>query len=229
MTHYVIVGNGVAGLRAVEVIRKRDGEGKITLPSDEPHPFYYRPQLADYVGGLIEESSLWTRSQDFFARQQITPLLGKRVVGVDPERRTVLLEDGGKVDYEPPLLAPGGYFELPAGGALCPQDPKRRTERLRRMTAPSEQALVGGEGLFGLEAARGLRERGLKVSYLLQKDRFWPEALEEVASELVTSHLQSKGVEVLPGTEVEAVWAPGGRVQGVSTSDGRLIKGQVLG
>jgi NADPH-dependent 2,4-dienoyl-CoA reductase/sulfur reductase-like enzyme len=31
MTHYVIVGNGVAGLRAVEVIRKRDGEGKITL------------------------------------------------------------------------------------------------------------------------------------------------------------------------------------------------------
>ena len=69
----------------------------------------------------------------------------------------------------------------------------------------------------------------MKVSYLLQKDRFWPEALEEVASELVTSHLQSKGVEVLPGTKVEAVWAPGGRVQGVSTSDGRLIKGQVLG
>jgi hypothetical protein len=31
MTHYVIVGNGVAGLRAVEVIRERDGEGKITL------------------------------------------------------------------------------------------------------------------------------------------------------------------------------------------------------
>jgi len=31
MTHYVIVGNGVAGLRAAEVVRKRDGEGKITL------------------------------------------------------------------------------------------------------------------------------------------------------------------------------------------------------
>ena len=61
MISYAIVGNGVAGLRAAELIRKNDRYEKITLLSDEPYPFYYRPQLADFIGGSAKESSLGSK------------------------------------------------------------------------------------------------------------------------------------------------------------------------
>ncbi|HEX9920334.1 MAG TPA: FAD-dependent oxidoreductase, partial [Candidatus Methylomirabilis sp.] len=234
MTNYVIVGNGVAGLRAAEVIRRNDGNAKITILSEEPYSFYYRPQLADYIGGLVKEVSLWARGKDFYAEQKINTILGKRAEAVVPKQQQVILEDGKKVDYDRLLLAPGCRFQLPPWvGSQSSGIFTLRTlddaKEISRTAAKSQKALVVGEGLFGLEIARGLRERGLKVSYLLRGERFWPEMLDEVASGLVISHLKSKGIEILPGEEVKEVWASDGKVQGVMTSKDRLILGQMVG
>jgi len=234
MTNYVVVGNGVAGLRAAEVIRNSDRNAKVTILSDEPYPFYYRPQLADYIGGLAKEASLWARGKDFYEKQKITAILGKRAKAVVPKKQQVILEDGKKVDYDRLLLAPGCRFQLPPwAGSQSSGIFTLRTlddaKEISRAAAKSQKALVVGEGLFGLEMARGLRERGLKVSYLLRGEHFWPEMLDEVASGLVISHLKSKGIEILPGEEVKEVWASNGRVQGVMTSKDRLILGQMVG
>ena len=39
---YVIIGNGVASVGAIEAIRKRDKEGSITVLADEDRPCYGR-------------------------------------------------------------------------------------------------------------------------------------------------------------------------------------------
>jgi len=234
MTNYLIVGNGVAGLRAAEVVRRKDKNAKITILSDEPYPFYYRPQLADYVGGLVKEASLWARGRDFYEKQKITTILGKRAKAVVAKKQQVILEDGRKVDYDRLLLAPGCRFQLPSwaksrSNGIFVLKTLDDAKDIGRIAAKSEKALIVGEGLFGLEMARGLQERGLKVSYLLRGERFWPEMLDEVASALVISHLKSKGIEIVPGEEVKEVWASNGKVQGVMTSKDRLILGQMVG
>ena len=40
--HYVIIGNGPAGVIAAETLRKGDPQGSITLIGDEPEPPYSR-------------------------------------------------------------------------------------------------------------------------------------------------------------------------------------------
>ncbi|MDH7499607.1 MAG: FAD-dependent oxidoreductase [candidate division NC10 bacterium] len=233
MTNYLILGNGVAGLRAAEVIRRNDRNGKITMLSHEPHPFYYRPQLADFVAGRVKEDSLFARGQEFYEKQKIATLFGKRAKAVLPKKKEVVMEDGKKVDYDRLLLAPGCRFQLPSWAAGRPGVYTLKTledaKQISKVAAKSEKALVVGEGLFGLEMARGLREKGLKVSYLLRGERFWPEVLDEVASGLVISHLRSRGIEVLPNEEVKEIWASNGKVQGVMSSKDRLILGQLIG
>jgi nitrite reductase (NADH) large subunit len=49
MTDYLIVGNGAAGTHAAEAIRKEDGDGRITLVTDEDLPFYYRIRLNELI------------------------------------------------------------------------------------------------------------------------------------------------------------------------------------
>ena len=59
MAEYVLIGNGVAGIKAIEQIRKSDSDGKITMVGEENYPFYYRPQLPGYISGSVDEGKLW--------------------------------------------------------------------------------------------------------------------------------------------------------------------------
>ena len=65
MAEHVIIGNGVAGIKAAETIRKLDSNCKITVIGDEDYVFYYRPQLPEFVAGKIEEGRLWGKKKDF--------------------------------------------------------------------------------------------------------------------------------------------------------------------
>jgi NADPH-dependent 2,4-dienoyl-CoA reductase/sulfur reductase-like enzyme len=61
---YVIVGSGIAGLSAAEAIRRHDPAGRITILSQEPHPFYSRPGLAYLLAGEVPERRLAVRTPD---------------------------------------------------------------------------------------------------------------------------------------------------------------------
>ena len=60
---HVIVGSGIAGLCAAEVLRQNDAEAAITIISEEPHNFYSRPGLAYLLRGDIPERQLFIRSK----------------------------------------------------------------------------------------------------------------------------------------------------------------------
>src|SRR5660398_263371 len=45
MGRYVILGNGVAGTRAAEMLRDLDQDAEIVVVTEEVHPFYRRPLL----------------------------------------------------------------------------------------------------------------------------------------------------------------------------------------
>ncbi|MGL5541531.1 MAG: MBL fold metallo-hydrolase, partial [Erysipelotrichaceae bacterium] len=54
--HFVIVGNGNAGVNAAAAIRERNASASITLLSEEPYLGYNRPQLTKQMLGDLEES-----------------------------------------------------------------------------------------------------------------------------------------------------------------------------
>ena len=54
---HVIVGSGVAGFSAAEIIRRQDPAAAITMVSEEPHDFYSRPGLAYLLRGDVPESN----------------------------------------------------------------------------------------------------------------------------------------------------------------------------
>src|SRR5947209_7551898 len=62
---YLIIGNGIAGVTAAEILRNEDAEADITVITDDPFPVYYRPALKDYLGGKVREDKLWARPTSF--------------------------------------------------------------------------------------------------------------------------------------------------------------------
>ena len=111
MAEHVIIGNGVAGIKAAETIRKSDPNSKITVIGDETYAFYYRPQLPGFVAGKIEEERLWGKRSDFYEKNDIVSHLGKTVTGIKPGTNEVILKDNTAINYDSLLIATGGSIK----------------------------------------------------------------------------------------------------------------------
>jgi NADPH-dependent 2,4-dienoyl-CoA reductase/sulfur reductase-like enzyme len=92
-THYVIVGNGVAGIRAAFEIRKRYGpdEAEITVIGEETDYFFSRTALMYAYMNEMQRPDLEPYEREAYERQAIERVRG-RVVDIDAESRELTLE-----------------------------------------------------------------------------------------------------------------------------------------
>ncbi len=101
---YVIVGNGVSAIGAIEGIRQHDKTGKILIVSDEEVPTYGRPLISYYLSIRLIET-LPFRPEEFYKTNNVEMKLGVRVLSIDSEKG--LLWIAGEVVYAKLLLATG--------------------------------------------------------------------------------------------------------------------------
>ncbi len=231
---YVIVGNGVAGTKAAEVVRKREPAAEIVLLTAEEVPFYRRPALVDHLAGRVSRDALWGRPERFYEDHRIELRLGVEANGLDARAHTLATSSGETLDYDRLLLAVGVAPErgrIP-GDTLAGVVAFQRLEELNAVREHAESArtaAVIGEGVIGLEMARAFRELGLPVQYLIAGPRFWADLLSPEASALIEQRLASHGVEVHPQAEVVAFHGSGGRVRAVETRRGERIPADLVG
>jgi NAD(P)H-nitrite reductase large subunit len=231
---YVIVGNGVAGTKAAETIRKRDAQGEIVIFSAEEVPFYRRPALVDYLlkGGSYE--GLLGHARSFYERAGIDLHLGTAAIGLDPAGHRLTLAHGETLAYDRLLLAvgvslPNGWLPGSDLAGVVTLRSLADVETLRKATARARRAAVLGEGVTGPEMLRAFRAAGLETTYLLEGARFWETVLSADASTIVEQRLRSEGVEVRPRQEVVGFEGADGQVRAVLTRDGGRIPVNVVG
>ncbi len=230
---YVIVGNGVAGTKAAETIRKRAPGSEVIVLSEEAFPFYRRPSLVEHLRGRVPRDHLWGYPPSFYQEAGIDLRLKARVIDLNPRAHELTLADGKTLPYDRLLLAPGVRPQphLLPGGDLEGIHTLRTladVALLQDLSPRARQAVVVGENVLGLEMARALLSLGLSVTYLLRSNHFWPEVLSPDAAALVEERLRGEGVEVRPQSAVQAFLGGDGRVQAVQTPSGE-VPVQVVG
>lgn len=231
---YVIVGNGGAGLRAAQTLRKHDPQGEITVVDREPLPCYYRMRLPDYISGWRDRDSVFVVRDDFYAENGIRFLGGRTVVEVRAGEKTMLLESGEALPYDRLLLACGARprkLDVPGGeldGVVYLRTLEQAEDIIRRGKEADSAVALGG-GLLGVEMARAFNEMGLRTRYLIREDRFWPQMLDAEGSRLVERVLESKGIELLKEEGIEEVIGEEGRMKAVRTTSGRELPAGLLG
>jgi len=216
MCHYVIIGDGVAGTRAAETLRRRDQGARITLLTEEAYPFYRRPLLPDYAAMLIPEARLWGKTPDFYRNSKLELHLGTRVTQVDPPGHRVRLAGGESLAYDRLLVATGRRFETGAHripGAVAPNGFKtlddarsvRSMVEAGALGGAGKTAAVYGNGLVALAMLRALTRSGFATHYLVPTETLWPEVLDKEAAAIATSRIRAAGATLELGATVEAV------------------------
>lgn len=230
----VVIGNGMAGCRAIEEILKRDpNRYEITVFGAEPRVNYNRIMLSPVLAGEKTFDDIVINDAAWYADNNIVLHSGRAVTGIDRLSKTVLAESGLECRYDKLILACGSDpVRLPLPGAdLEGVVTFRDLDDVQKMVAASDAggaAVVIGGGLLGLEAAYGLAKRGMKATVVHLMDVLMERQLDSSAGHLLTQALIERGVETVLSAQSEEIVGENGKVTGLRLKDGRVLPCSIL-
>jgi len=215
-TRHVIIGNGPAGMHAVETIRKYEPSGsEIHLISAEPA--YSRMVIPYWMAGTIEEQQVLTANDGFYQRNGVTPHLGKTVSRVDSNAKKVSLVGGDSIDFDTLLIATGSSAtKPPIPGADLPgvhnlwtiDDARAVIPRAQ----PGQKVLFVGAGFIGFIILNALFKRGCRLAVVEIEQHVLPRMLDQASAQLAEAWLRGKGVELYTSTSVGHIAQSGSRL-----------------
>ena len=222
----VVVGNGMAGMRTVEELLKLDPTRyDITVFGAEPHVNYDRIMLSSVLAGEKAVDDITINSRAWYADNKITLHTCDPVVAIDAKARTVTSQAGITVAYDRLLLATGSKPIVPPIPGLnlpgvCAFRDIRDVDTMIDAAATYQRAVVIGGGLLGLEAAWGLKRRGMAVAVVHLMPTLMERQLDEAAGRLLQRDLTERGIAFFTNGQTEEVTGTD-RVTGIRLADGR--------
>ena len=233
MRRYGIIGSGVAGLSAAEVIRVQDPGAEIWNILDDPYGFYSRPGLAHLLAGEVPEPFLFPLSDDDFHGLKIRRWQA-RAVRIEPLDQHVVLEEGSTIPYDRLLIATGAVAMLPMVpgidlNGVVKLDHLEDVHAFLNIAHWTRTAVVVGGGITALELIEGLLARRVHTRYLLSGNRYWSNVLDETESRIIERRLRDHGVELHFQTELAEICGEKGRVTGIRTKSGQEISCEMVG
>ena len=225
----------MAGARLAEEIRRRDTENvAVTVLGAEEHPAYNRILLSSVVGGSMTPAMVGLHDAEWAQANDIDLRRGVTVVAIDRAARRLTLADDSTVDYDALVLATGSRPWLPpteglvVDGILAPGAVAFRTlDDCAQILAAAKRgapvAVIGG-GLLGLEAARGLADRGNLVTVVHPVGHLMERQLDLGAGQVLAARLATLGIEVRLNVKA-ARYLPG---DGLKLDDGSHVPADLV-
>tara|TARA_R110002033_G_scaffold154_2_gene1640 strand:+ start:41763 stop:44270 length:2508 start_codon:yes stop_codon:yes gene_type:complete len=229
----VVIGNGMAGCRAVEEILSRDADRyAIIIFGAEPRVNYDRIMLSPVLAGDKSFEEIIINDQSWYDDNGIELVSGDAVIAIKREAREVVSASGRVTPYDRLLIATGSDpFIIPVPGhKLSGVITFRDLDDVDKMLTAAEtggHAVVIGGGLLGLEAAHGLSLRGMKVTVLHLMPTLMERQLDEAAGFLLRSELERRGQTIITQADTAEIMGDS-HVTGVKLKDGTEIDADLV-
>lgn len=226
---HVIIGAGPAGVVAAESIRQYDVSSTVTLVGDEPERPYSRMAIPYYlVGQIAEEGTHLRKGAEHFASHGIDIRRG-RVGKIDTAADTVVLEDGGRLEYDRLLIATGSRpVKLPIPGIDLPGVVNCWTlEDARKIAAvcqPGNKVVLIGAGFIGCIILEALARSGVDLTVVEAENRMVPRMMNETSGGLIKKWCESKGVNVRTSARVTTIEQSGGGLVGTLLGKSKKLR-----
>jgi len=233
MQKLVVIGAGMASGRMLEhLFEAATGAWDVTLFNAEPRGNYNRIMLSPVLSGEKSYEEIVTHDADWYDRHGVTCRFGETVTRIDRDRK-VVVGQAGEVAYDKLVIATGSnpfIIPLPGhdlDGVIAYRD-LDDTNRMIAAARPGARAVVIGGGLLGLEAAAGLRLRGMDVTVVHLMGHLMERQLDEAAGYLLRRALTDRGIEVVCSANSREILGEDGKLRALKLDDGTELPCDLL-
>ncbi len=231
----VVVGNGMAGARAVEEVLARGGgeQFDIVMFGEEPYGNYNRILLSNLLNGAQTADEILINPLDWYSQNGVTLHSGHLVTTIDRAARVVVSAQGARETYDTLLIATGSRAFIPpmAGargddGRLKPGVFGYRTvddcAAIVDYAKQSKVAVTIGGGLLGLEAARAMMALGCESHVVHLAGHLMEMQLDGTGGGMLRKTMQDMGIHVHLGKLTSEVLGDR-KVTGLRFKDGGTL------
>jgi nitrite reductase (NADH) large subunit len=207
----VLIGNGMAGMRTVdELLKLAPDKFDITVFGAEPHGNYNRIMLSPVLAGDKTIDEIITHDLAWYEQNNITLHTDAKVTHIDRLNKHVETDTGITASYDKLLIATGSNpFMLPLPGADLEGVISFRdisdVDTMIDTAKHYKKAVVIGGGLLGLEAANGLKIRGMDVTVVHLSSTLMNQQLDHTSADLMREELEASGLNFLMEHQTEAL------------------------
>src|SRR4051794_35482801 len=173
MSQFLVIGGGLAGAKAVETLRSEGFDGEVVVLSGEKLVPYERPPLSKgFLLGKDSADKAQVHGPEWYATHEVDLRLDTWAASIDLAARSVTLEAGDVLAYDPLLIATGAFprkLAVPGadGSPLHYLRSLSNSERLRADLQPGgRRVVVIGGGWIGLEVAAAARTYDNEVTVI---------------------------------------------------------------
>jgi nitrite reductase (NADH) large subunit len=175
---FVIIGNGVAGNTAAQILAKKAPRGSsITQFTAEEYTYYPRPKLYEFLRQDLSIEDVLVRDLSWYKELNIDLHVQEKVESINSETKLIFTSQGS-YSYDKLLLATGAE-------CFCPVIPGTDLKHfysmrslkdainIRAKLKEAKSVVIIGGGILGIEVACACIERGLDTSIV----EFFPHLL----------------------------------------------------
>ncbi|MHB8908066.1 MAG: NAD(P)/FAD-dependent oxidoreductase [Syntrophales bacterium] len=204
----VIIGNGAAGIAALDAIRRVGCNSTVTMIDRESVPAYSRITTPYFIKGAIpKEKDLYLRSKAFYQEPGIRAVFGSTVEGIDTRERTVILDRGRKEPFDLLLIAGGASPKRPVIPGVNARDllVLRDLADARKLKKMRDQGAIGvfiGAGLVSLQTLQAMHTDKSRSILVVKSDRVLSQTLDAAGAQIIEKRLLDRGVRVMKGCDI---------------------------
>ena len=229
----VVVGAGMASGRLLEQLLDASQDAyNVTLFGAEPRGNYNRIMLSPVLAGEASPDEIVTHDPAWYTAHGVACRFGETITRIDRATKTVHSRNG-QTPYDKLVLATGSApFIIPVAGkelhgVLSFRDLDDVNAMLAVAEKPGTQAVVLGGGLLGLEAAAGLKARGMQVVVLHLMGHLMERQLDPAAGLLLQKELERRGIAIHCRAQTTAILGHK-RAEAVLLDDGTIYPADLV-
>ncbi len=227
---YLIIGNGPAGINAINGIRELDPKGEIIVISDEGHLNYSRPLISYLLGNKIKAKDMSYCDQAFYKANRVKLILNKKATKLNIRKKEAILSDKKKLPFDKLLISTGANPIIPdikgknLKGVFTFTKLQDATEIARYVgNNRIEEAVIIGGGLIGLKAAEALMALKIRITIIELADRILSSTFDRRASDIIKGALEKERCSLITNNTICEIRGKGDKVSGVVLEDKREI------
>ncbi|MEP2530177.1 nitrite reductase large subunit NirB [Shimia sp.] len=231
----IIIGAGMASGRALEHLFDQAPDAyDVTLFNAEPRGTYNRIMLSPVLSGDKSFDEIVTHTAEWYEENDVTCRFGEKVVAIDRTAKTLTSDNGDVLAYDKLVIATGSapfIIPLPGhdlDGVIAYRDLEDTNQMIALGEKPDAKAVVIGGGLLGLEAAAGLKLRGVDVTVVHIMGHLMERQLDEAAGYLLRKALTDKGITVKCSANSKEILGENGHVKALLLDDGTELPCDLL-
>jgi NADPH-dependent 2,4-dienoyl-CoA reductase/sulfur reductase-like enzyme len=208
----VIIGNGGAGVSALQTIREVDKKSDITIISCEKYPAYSPCSLPNLLAGEIDEPTIFRFDKQFYNRLNAKFMKNAEALQVLPKKKEVKLVNGKTVNFDKLLIAvgakpitPKNINGLELNGVHVMGTLDSTLGILAHIKKGANHAVIIGGGFMGVETATMMRKQGIKVTIIEMLPHILTRMLDPDISEKVAEILKKHGINLVLNDTVTSI------------------------